>query len=139
MTEAKREVLDMRDSNIAKLNVTKGENLAELYVQNNRIEEMDLSNNVNLEILECEGNPLKSIKAIAPDGFKRFPLELEAGKGGSISLKLAPGVQQYKAVPDENYEFEGWYNELGDRISREAVWDDVHGSSRVIVAWFREK
>ena len=35
MTDTKREVLHMEDSNLAKLNVTRGENLAEIYVQNN--------------------------------------------------------------------------------------------------------
>ena len=59
MEDTKKEVLDMRDSNISKLNVTRGEDLTELYVQNNFLRELDLTNNRNLKILDCTGNPLK--------------------------------------------------------------------------------
>lgn len=138
MGENKREVLDMHGGNLAKVNVTRGENLAELYVQNNNITELDLTNNPKLEVLDCTGNPLRYIKAYAPGGGT-WPLELEATKGGSVGLKLAPQLQEYYAVTEEGFEFDGWYNELGDRLSREAVWSDGYGASRKIVAWFREK
>ena len=52
MEDTKKEVLDMRDSNISKLNVTRGEDLTELYVQNNFLRELDLTNNRNLKILD---------------------------------------------------------------------------------------
>lgn len=139
MEETKREVLNVKDSNISKLNLSRGEDLTELYAQNNMLEELDISASKNLEILECDGNLLRYIKACAPGGDGRFPLDMEAGKGGYISLKLAPGVQQYKAEPENGFVFDGWYDELGDRISKEAVWNDTYGASRVIVAWFREK
>ncbi len=51
----KREVLDVKDGNISKLNVSRGEDLAELYAQDNMLQELDLSANKKLEILECSG------------------------------------------------------------------------------------
>lgn len=137
MEEVKREVLDVKGGNIAKLNVSKGEDLAELYAQDNRLEELDLSANKKLEVLECGGNPLKFIRAVAPGSDGRDFINLEAGKGGYISLKLAPGVQQYAAEAEEGFEFDGWYDELGDRLGKDPVWNDTHGAGRTLVAWFR--
>lgn len=137
MEDSKREVLDMRDSNISRLNVTKGEDLAELYIQNNQITQLDLTANTKLEILQCDGNPLKYINATAPGSDGRTPLSLEAGRGGFVSLELAPGLQCYKAHPAEGFEFDGWYDELGDRLSKEQNWNDTYGAGRVLVAWFR--
>ncbi len=139
MENIKREVLDMSNKNIAKLNVTRGENLTELYIQNNMMTELDISENKMIEILDCTGNPLKCINALAPDGYCKFPLRIEAGKGGYVGLKLSSNVQEYHATAEEGYEFEGWYNEIGDRLSRDAIWSDQHGASRIIVAAFREK
>ena len=66
MEETKREVLDVKDGNISKLNVSRGEDLVELYAQNNMLQELDLSANKKLKILECSENPLRFIKAAAP-------------------------------------------------------------------------
>lgn len=138
MTETKREVLHMQDSGLAKLNVTRGENLTEIYVQNNDITELDLTANLKLEILDCTGNPIKKFKACAPGGNGMFLIELGAAKGGTIGVKYGPGYQTYIATPDEGYEFAYWVNELGDMASREAVFEDTYGSSRLLIAWFRK-
>ena len=54
MEETKREVLNVKDSNISKLNLSRGEDLTELYAQNNMLEELDVSASKNLERLECD-------------------------------------------------------------------------------------
>lgn len=137
MTEEKREVLDMRDSNLAKLNVARGENLVEIHVQNNMITDLDLMENKKLEVLDCTGNPLKKIKACAPGSNGMFLIELGAVKGGSVGVKFAPGYQTYIATPDEGYEFSYWVNELGDMVSREPVFEDAYGAGRLMIAWFK--
>lgn len=139
MEDTKKEVLDMRDSNISKLNVTRGEDLTELYVQNNFLRELDLTNNRNLKILDCTGNPLKYINALAPGSDGKMPLQVAAGAGGTVGMKIEPGVQRYYADPEEDFIFDGWYDELGDRLSKEQVWDDTYGAGRSIVAWFLVK
>lgn len=139
MEEVKQEIFDMRDGKLEKLDVSRGEDLTEIYVQNNRLAELDLSNNKKLEKVDCTGNPLKYIRALAPDCGDRFPLELEASRGGSVGLKIDKGLQRYEAVPEEGYEFDGWYDELGDRLCKEALWEDTYGASRVIIASFRKK
>ncbi len=137
MEDSKKEILDMRGSNISRLNVSKGEDLAELYIQDNQITQLDLTANTKIEVLQCEGNPLKYINAVAPGSGGNTPLTLEAGRGGYVSLELAPGIQCYKAHPMEGFEFDGWYDELGDRLSKEPVLNDTYGAGRVLVAWFR--
>ena len=42
-------------------------------------------------------------------------------------------------VSRDGYTFDGWYDELGDRLSKEPVWSDQYGASRSIVAWFVAK
>ena len=103
MEDTKKEVLDMRDSNISKLNVTRGEDLTELYVQNNFLRELDLTNNRNLKILDCTGNPLKYINALAPGSDGKMPLQVAAGAGGTVGMKIEPGVQRYYADPEEDF------------------------------------
>lgn len=137
MGDEKREVLDMRDSNLVKLNVSRGENLVEIHVQNNMITELDLTENKKLEVLDCTGNPIKKFKACAPDGRGIFLIELGAVKGGTVGVKFAPGYQTYIATPDEGYEFSGWYDELGDRVSINSVYEDTYGASRLLIAWFK--
>ncbi len=137
MTDTKREVLHMQDSNLAKLNVSRGENLAEIYVQNNNITELDLTANLKLEVLDCTGNPLKKFKACAPGGNGMFLIELGAAKGGTVGVKFGPGYQTYIATADEGYEFAYWVNELGDMASNKAVYETTYGSSGLLIAWFR--
>ncbi len=139
MGEVKQEIFDMRDGKLEKLDVSRGEDLTEIYVQNNRLSELDLGNNKKLEKVDCTGNPLKYIRALAPGCEGRFPLELEATKGGYVGLKIDEGLQQYEAAAEDEYEFDGWYNELGDRVCKEQIWKDTYGASRVIIAAFRKK
>lgn len=139
MTDTKREVLHMQDSGLAKLNVTRGEDLAEIYVQNNMITELDLTANLKLEILDCTGNPIKKFKACAPGSNGMFLVELGAVKGGTVGVKFAPGYQTYIATADEGYEFAYWVNELGDMASANAVFEDTYGAARLLIAWFRPK
>ncbi|MBR6529660.1 MAG: hypothetical protein IKT62_06445 [Firmicutes bacterium] len=138
MTDTKREVLHMQDSNLAKLNVSRGENLAEIYVQNNNITELDLTANLKLEVLDCTGNPIKKFKACVPGSNGMFLIELGAVKGGTIGVKYGPGYQTYIATPDEGYEFAYWVNELGDMASNKPVFEDAYGTARLLIAWFRK-
>ena len=80
MEETKREVLDVKDGNISKLNVSRGEDLAELYAQDNMLQELDLSANKKLEILECSGNPLRFIKAGCAGVRRHDSHKLRSGK-----------------------------------------------------------
>lgn len=203
------EKVNFNDSGLAKLDVSKGRDITELYVQNNRLEKIDLSNNRKIKIFDCTGNPLKYIRGFAPaaaehaarstadlaaaldtdpaadsatgsaadsaagsamapttpvfsaDIADSYPdidetellmrqfkaredevisselLSIEAGRGGSVGLKYSPEEgQQYFAYPDEGYSFGGWYNALGDRLSKDAVWRDDYGTGREIIAMF---
>ena len=134
------EKVNFSSNNLAKLDVSKGENITELYIQNNRLEEIDLLQNKKIEILECTDNPLRYIKGYVPLSAGKDFLILEAGKGGSVGLKYNPQEgQQYFAYPDDEHDFDGWYNILGDRISREIIWTDSYGTGREMFAMFREK
>ncbi len=137
MTDTNREVLHLQDSNLAKLNVSRGENLVEILVQNNNITELDLTENLKLEVLDCTSNPIKKFKACVPGSNGRFLIELGAAKGGTIGVKYAPGYQTYIATPDEGYEFAYWVNELGDMASNKPVFEDTYGAARLLIAWFR--
>lgn len=145
--QAKEEKVNFSGGNLMKLDVSRGENIAELYVQENRLEEIDLTGNRKLKVLDCTGNPLKFIKGFAPsenprenppaDELGGDMLYIEACRGGSVGLKYSPEEgQTYFAYPDEGYKFDGWYNALGDRISRESVWKDTYGAGREIFAMF---
>lgn len=136
---AHEEKVNFANGNLAKLDVSRGENIVELYVQNNMIEELDISNNKLVRIFDCTGNPLRYIKSCAPGSEGGASLIIEAGKGGNVGLKYAPDEQQYFAYPAEGYMFDGWYDVLGDRVSKEAVWTEAYGRSREIFALFREK
>ena len=50
--EIREERVNFSNGNLAKLDVSKGENITELYVQGNRLEEIDLSCNKNIKILD---------------------------------------------------------------------------------------
>lgn len=141
MEEVKQEIFDMRDGSLERLDVSRGEDLTELYVQNNRLKELDLSKNKKLRKLDCTGNPLTYINACAPGCDGMFYLQLEAGNGGYVGLKFddEEDLQEYSATAQEGYEFDGWYNELGDRISREPIKRAAYGACEAIIAAFRKK
>lgn len=70
--EIREERVNFSNGNLAKLDVSKGENITELYVQGNRLEEIDLSCNKNIKILDCTDNPLIFIKSNVPsDSWER--------------------------------------------------------------------
>ncbi len=141
MTDEKREeIFDMAGGSLEKLDVSRGEYLTELYVQNNRLTELDLTANKRLMIVDCTGNPLKKIKALVPGGREVEiveMIELGANKGGYVGLKFGPGYQTYEATPEEGYSFMGWCNELGDMVSMKPVYEDTPGTARLLIAWFR--
>lgn len=133
--EIKEEKVNFSNSNLMKLDVSKGENITELYIQGNRLTEIDLSANKNIRILDCTDNPLRFIKAAAPLGGGA--LTVEACKGGTVGLKYGPSEgQKYFAYEDKDYKFEGWYDILGDRVSKEKVMEDAYGMSRELFAMF---
>lgn len=55
--ERREERVNFSNGNLTKLDVSKGENITELYVQGNRLEEIDLLHNKNIRILDCTDNP----------------------------------------------------------------------------------
>ncbi len=133
--ENKEEKVNFSGSGLRKLDVSKGTDITELYVQDNCLDEIDLTNNRRIRILDCTGNPLKYIKGFAP-GSGEF-LGIEAARGGSVGLKYSPeDGQRYFAYPDEGYVFGGWYNALGDRLSKETAWSGEYGCGMEIVAMF---
>lgn len=147
--EIREERVNFSNGNLAKLDVSKGENITELYVQGNRLEEIDLSCNKNIKILDCTDNPLIFIKSNVPsDSQERQEktassecaedeLILRACQGGTVGLKYSPQEgQRYYAYADEGYKFDGWYDVLGDRLSKEVVWIDAYGTGREIFAMF---
>ena len=100
----------------------RGKNLARL----------DVSKDEKLEAYDCTDNPLKYLKG--------RDLVVEAGNGGFIGVRFSPEEgQMFFAYAQEGFTFEGWYNTLGDRLSRENPWVDKYGMGREIFAYFREK
>ena len=80
---------------------------------------------------------MRQFKAREDEVISSELLSIEAGRGGSVGLKYSPEEgQQYFAYPDEGYSFGGWYNALGDRLSKDAVWRDDYGTGREIIAMF---
>ena len=110
---------------------------------------MVMSVDKNIKILDCTDNPLIFIKSNVPsDSWERQEktassecaedeLILRACQGGTVGLKYSPQEgQQYYAYADEGYKFDGWYDVLGDRLSKEVVWIDAYGTGREIFAMF---
>ena len=152
------------------IDVTKNPELVELYVNDNRLTSLDVSQNAKLKYLRCQnngiieldttanpllrhlyatGNPLKSIRAIAP-GSEGGPLELSAERGGSVGLSFNPiynaqwketgeWEQSYHAYADEGFAFAGWYDEAGVSVCPDADWVDEYGTSRILTARFLQE
>ena len=118
MAEIKKEKVDFSRSNLRSLDVSRDEHIVSL---------------------DCRENPLIFIKSNVPaaPASARGELILRACKGGTVGLQYSPlEGQNYYAYADEGYRFEGWYDVLGDRLSREAVWHDTYGTAREIFAMF---
>ncbi len=108
------------------------------------LQKLDVSRDENLAELHALDNPLVFIKSRVPghdipdaaaEGGEE--LILRACKGGTVGLQYSPSLgQEYHAYPGEGYCFDGWYDVLGDRLSREAVWHDAYGTAREIFAMF---
>ena len=116
------------------------------YCHNNHIAALDTRTNPLLRHLNATGNPMKSIRSLAPQREEELPLELYAGDGGCVGLKFNPiynaqwketgqWQQSYYAYPDEGFRFDGWY-ENGTKVSEEETWIDEYGTSRILKAGF---
>lgn len=160
--------IDAGMNRLKELDVSKNPDLVELYINDNDFTEIDLSHNQKLKYFYCHnnhitsldtranpllrhlnatGNPMKSIRSLAPQRDEPLPLEVYAGDGGNVGLKFNPVYnaqwketgewqQTYYAYPDEGYCFDGWY-ENGVKVSEKETWTDEYGSSRVIEARFK--
>ena len=160
--------IDAGMNRLKELDVSENPELVELYINNNVFAEIDLSRNPKLKYFYCHnnritgldtrtnpllrhlnaiGNPMKSIRSLAPQREEKLPLELYAGDGGCVGLKYNPVYnaqwketgewqQSYYAYPDEGFRFDGWY-ENGEKISEEETWIDEYGTSRILQARFK--
>ena len=160
--------IDAGMNRLKAIDVSHNPELAELYINDNRFTEIDLSRNSKLKYFYCHnnhisaldtranpllrhlnatGNPMKSIRSLAPRREEEMPLELYAGDGGCIGLKFNPVYnaqwketgqwqQSYYAYPDGGFLFDGWY-ENGVKVSEEEIWIDEYGTSRVLQARFK--
>ena len=142
-------ILGLQDNLIESLDVSGLGNskLKYFYCHNNHIRSIDTRQNPHIRHLDSTGNPLKLIKALAPQREQKLPLELYAEEGGTVGLKFCPVYnaqwketgewkQTYYAYPDSGWKFICWKNKRGNTISDQAVWEDVYGSSREITAVF---
>ena len=160
--------IDAGQNALTELDVRQNPELRELYVNDNRLTEIDLSACPELKYFYCHNNgitaldttanpklrhlnamhnPLKTIRALAPQNGAGLPLELTAGDGGYVGLRFNPVYnaqwketgeweQLYEAVPQPGYVFAGWF-ENGRRVSEETQWKDEYGTSRILQAVFR--
>ena len=140
--------LYINDNDFAEIDLSHNGKLKYFYCHNNRITKLDTRANPLLRHLNATGNPMKTIRSLAPQQEERLPLELYAGDGGCVGLKFNPiynaqwketgqWQQSYYASPDEGYRFEGWY-ENGVKVSEEAAWIDEYGASRILTANFEK-
>ena len=160
--------IDAGMNRLKEMDVSHNPELVELYINDNAFTEIDLSHNPKLKYFYCHnnhissldtranpllrhlnatGNPMKSIRSLAPQREGALPLELYAADGGSIGLKFNPVYnaqwketgewqQSYYAYPDEGFRFDGWY-ENGAKVSAEEMWIDEYGTSRILEARFK--
>lgn len=160
--------IDVGSNRLERIDTSCNSKLVELYVNDNRLSSLDTSHNPNLKYLRCQnnslieldttgnpllrhlyatGNPLKSIKALAPGGQHVQPLEMHATEGGCVGLSFNPiysaqwketgeWEQSYHAYPEDGYSFIGWYDCHGTLFSKNEVHHDTYGSSRQIEARF---
>ena len=160
--------IDAGMNRLKALDVSENHELVELYINDNAFTEIDLSHNPKLKYFYCHnnhiqyldtranpllrhlnatGNPMKSIRSLAPQREAVLPLELYAGEGGRVGLKYNPVYnaqwketgewqQSYYACPEEGFRFDGWY-ENETKVSEEEIWIDEYGTSRILQARFR--
>ena len=141
--------LYINDNSFTEIDLSHNQKLKYFYCHNNHIATLDTRANPLLRHLNATGNPMKSIRSLAPQREEQLPLELYTGDGGCVGLKFNPiynaqwketgeWQQSYYAYPDEGYRFAGWYeNEV--RISETETWIDEYGTSRILEAKFESQ
>ena len=130
-----------------RVDLSRNPKLKYFYCHNNHIAGLDTRTNPLLRHLNATGNPMKSIRSLAPQREEKLPLEVYAGDGGCVGLKFNPVYnaqwketgewqQSYYAYPDDGFRFDGWYED-GTKISGEETWIDEYGTSRILQARFK--
>ena len=138
--------LYVNDNDLTAVDLSRNPKLKYFYCHNNHISELDTRANPLLRHLNATGNPMKTIRTLAPQREEVLPLELYAGEGGCVGLKFNPiynaqwketgeWQQSYYAYPAEGYRFAGWF-ENGAKVSEEESWIDAYGTSRILRAAF---
>ena len=138
--------LYVNDNDLTAVDLSRNPKLKYFYCHNNHIAELDTRANPLLRHLNATGNPMKTIRTLAPQREEVLPLELYAGEGGCVGLKFNPiynaqwketgeWQQSYYAYPAEGYRFAGWF-ENGAKVSEEESWIDAYGTSRILRAAF---
>ena len=139
--------LYINDNDISEIDLSMNPKLKYFYCHNNRISTLDTTSNPFLRHLDATGNPMKTIRSLAPQREEQLPLELYAGEGGCVGLKFNPVYNaQWKetgewqqtcfAYPDDGWRFTGWYDETGLLVNDQTAWQDVYGTSRRLTARF---
>ena len=139
--------LYINDNDFASIDLSKNQKLKYFYCHNNHITSLDTTANPLLRHLDATGNPMKQIRSLAPQRDEWLPLELTAEGPGTIGLKFNPVYnaqwketgewqQTYFAYPEPGAVFTGWYDPAGTLLSRDPVWQDAYGSSRILTARF---
>ncbi len=139
--------LYINDNRFTQIDLTSCPKLKYFYCHNNQISELDTTGNPLLRHLNATGNPMKRIRALAPQREKALPLELTADGPGCVGLKFNPVYnaqwketgewqQTYYAYPQEGHAFAGWFDADGNKLSDEPEWQDEYGASRVLRAEF---
>ena len=140
--------LYINDNAFTGIELSHNPKLKYFYCHNNHMTELDTRANPLLRHLNAIGNPMKSIRSLAPQREEKLALELYAGDGGCIGLKFNPVYnaqwketgewqQIYYAYPDEGFCFDGWY-ENGVKVSEKETWIDEYGTSRILQARFKK-
>ncbi len=141
--------LYINDNEFTEIDLSYNPKLKYFYCHNNHITELNTCKNTFLRHLNATGNPMKSIRSLAPQREEKLPLELFAEEGGYVGLKFNPVYnaqwketgewqQSYYAYPDDGFCFVGWFKN-GEKISAEETWIDEYGTSRILTAKFERK
>ena len=141
--------LYINDNEFTEIDLSRNPKLKYFYCHNNHISALDTRTNPLLRHLNATGNPMKSIRSLAPQREEEFPLELYAGDGGYVGLKFNPVYnaqwketgewqQSYYAYPAEGFHFDGWYED-GTKVFGEETWVDEYGARRILQAVFERK
>ena len=139
--------LYVNDNRLTRIDLFGCPKLKYFYCHNNCIETLDTRANPLLRHLNATGNPMKRILSLAPQRDKPLPLELTAGEGGCVGLKFNPVYnaqwketgewqQTYFAYPDKGWQFKGWFDEGGDPVHDQMIWQDIYGTGRQLTAQF---